>query len=1826
MSETSTPSKCFLVRGRLNSKINREKELNQDLGLDGFFKLDMSSGASIDLSPQADRSDESPGHRFEMQEGDVARLELSDGTELFLTPESLSEIYAGQSENRGGSDDEDLVTITSDLPSLEGERGLFSRLLKKLDIFNLKEKFEGEIVSRVGQEAIRALARKIEKGIIQDGGLFYASDIREQLIETKKTEQWKEAHFQPVPVSEIDISQPILVFIHGTFSSTAGGFSELLTDDTDGFWKELTSKFGSQIYAYDHRTLTESPIENARALCHSLPAGARLHLITHSRGGLVGEFLARGQSTRHEGKVFSPEELSLFSGQDVDGNIIERAFDWLTSRGAADNIYEQHLKELQSLDHELREKNLVIERFVRVACPARGTTLASGRLDVTLNIVLHAIGLIPGFFGSPIYSAVKTLLIAAVKDRTDPEAFPGLEAQMPRSPQIQLLNQRFLNGLDLSSSAHLAVIASDYEPTNKHRFYDWLVDLFYKGPNDLVVNFASMDGGVYRDELVPTMIPNRNVMHTNYFADQKVRDGIRALIVAGEDKPSGFQYLPRNTKALKRSRGIEIKPDSPCVIVVPGISGSNLRVDDDRVWVDKSDLMRGAFRKLDINSPHTISPDGPHKDSYQRLIEYLKESHKVVPFSYDWRKSILDAGDQLADEMKRQLQQTTGPVRIVAHSMGGLVCRAVMAEHHETWQEFSARKGARLIMLGTPNKGSHSILRLLVGQDSLINLLSLLDLSMSENDYLDILRKFPGVLELLPLSHDERAFEADLWNKFSSVMGRKWKAPTKTLLRKARKTWKTLESVSLDPEITLYVAGQARKTPCDYRVKGRLWKRLHFFASSRGDGRVLWSDGIPEGISHWYSPAKHGDLADHPRSFPAIVDLLEQGTTRLLPNRAWVSRGSEELTYLPPSHVPYLPPESEFGSIMMGGGSSIEDDPQSQLVTPTIRVSISHGNLIFCDQPVLVGHFINDPIEGSEGAIDQRLDGRLSERYRLGLYPERLNTSDLIRYSDQLGEFPGALVVGLGVMGELSPGKLTETLQTAFLRYSLETNEEAKGSLTAGLKLCALIPGAGVGGVSISDSIAAVLRAAIRANELLLSNPETDSLPLTEISFVEIYEDLAVEAQHFLLDLQDSPYFNEHITVEKRLVYGDGGLYRVSRGLDQSLWQRLRIAVDDGRMSFLPLSDRAGLPMITTSEERQAVDPFLRDVTRSTAADPDTGRVLHELLVPRALKSSSGDNRPLVLILDEQAAAYPWEILQYHEGESDRAMALRSPMVRQLSSPLVLRPKLCRNGKALIIADPTSDFPPLFGAQREGRAVRDLLEKKHLKATFEVSLHEKPDAQTVIRELMSREHHILHLAGHGVFEYVPKNLTAGEETPAPVSGMVIGDGLFLTPSLIERMPGTPEFVFINCCHLGNVDGDARPADFPAKPYQLAANLATQLINQGVRAVIAAGWAVDDQAALTFADCFYAEMMKGTNFGQSVFRARQRTHERHPSRNTWAAYQCYGDPSYVFTSHEVSSETEKIPDPVSLSEAIVCTANIGQKAKTLRGHCTTCVVENLIEFLEKLPADWRSNGKFAMTLGDTWIQLDELERAIEAYDLAQASGDSQITLRAIEKQAKNRARLTLKMVGQGDGGSTELKKSRAILKQCDQQIAKLEKQFGPTARRSACRGSIAKHAALLEATLGEAKSCEAPLRLMEEHYRKSFEQTRKDKGFIPYPLNNLLLAIFLRNPDNEEERSKDFRELLSFSKTLAGEDLIDMGELFWERAARPQQYALEALFNHSLKENIHNHAQSYLQVLKTAGSPRQINLVTHDLMIAETILRHKGQEDFAGWIEQLRAQI
>jgi CHAT domain-containing protein len=173
---------------------------------------------------------------------------------------------------------------------------------------------------------------------------------------------------------------------------------------------------------------------------------------------------------------------------------------------------------------------------------------------------------------------------------------------------------------------------------------------------------------------------------------------------------------------------------------------------------------------------------------------------------------------------------------------------------------------------------------------------------------------------------------------------------------------------------------------------------------------------------------------------------------------------------------------------------------------------------------------------------------------------------------------------------------------------------------------------------------------------------------------------------------------------------------------------------------------------------------------------------------------------------------------------------------------------------------------------------------RYLSDSHEVRDIYDANGQEIFEALFDGCYRFIHLAGHGMVKGKGGNFT----------GMVLGPKIFLTSAQVSKMRRVPEFVFLNCCHLGSMAEDAEP-----RWGELAASLATQFIEMGCKAVIAAGWAVDDRAANTFACVIYENMLKEARFSLAVQQARCETYRLHPSSNIWGAFQAYGDERHRF---------------------------------------------------------------------------------------------------------------------------------------------------------------------------------------------------------------------------------------------------------------------------------------------------------------------------------------
>lgn len=216
---------------------------------------------------------------------------------------------------------------------------------------------------------------------------------------------------------------------------------------------------------------------------------------------------------------------------------------------------------------------------------------------------------------------------------------------------------------------------------------------------------------------------------------------------------------------------------SPPIVFVPGVAGSHL-VDaaGDEAWIDclgdHTDLGLPPDGSTTIHADEVLQYDtcagvydNHDTDAYGPFIDALKargmreydgartpsrwttagcdtsqrSNHpNLFLFPYDWRSSNAVSARKLADFMGCVREFYTGPVVLVAHSMGGLVSRRYVLDHPEGTSHVRD-----LITIGTPWLGAPKLLRAEETGDFIPNL-------MFNSTVRRIIPTMPGPGELLP--------------------------------------------------------------------------------------------------------------------------------------------------------------------------------------------------------------------------------------------------------------------------------------------------------------------------------------------------------------------------------------------------------------------------------------------------------------------------------------------------------------------------------------------------------------------------------------------------------------------------------------------------------------------------------------------------------------------------------------------------------------------------------------------------------------------------------------------------------------------------------------------------------------------------------------------------------------------------------------------------------------------------------------------------------------------------------------------------------------------
>jgi hypothetical protein len=759
-----------------------------------------------------------------------------------------------------------------------------------------------------------------------------------------------------------------------------------------------------------------------------------------------------------------------------------------------------------------------------------------------------------------------------------------------------------------------------------------------------------------------------------------------------------------------------------------------------------------------------------------------------------------------------------------------------------------------------------------------------------------------------------------------------------------------------------------------------------------------------------------------------------------------------------------------------------------------IDLCVVHGHLAFARFPVLVGHYVGDAFAGTEARVDRALDGRLAERRKLGLYPGRIGANAVLLHSDC--KPPGAVVVGLGQPADLSIGMLRETLRQGVLAYMVATRDRGCASAAVSnpameLGLSCLLVGSGAGGVDRVSCVQALLQAVAQANAMLGRLP---SPGLRALEIIELFEDRAYETARVARKAIDGdPVLKSVFSPQVGFKPRGGGRPAGPLGQDPNWWQPIQITMPsdpkDRSLLFTIGGGFARAEARTIAANLDIVEPLLRRSARNIDIDgspTSPGRILFELLWPDSLKQRSAEEQHRRLILDEQSAAFPWELLDDRRpwtSDDDVVStdavpverpppAVRSGLVRQLlqfrSAEKVVA--VAGKPKALIIADPGADppsgFPRLEGAQREADEIAKLLQPTHDVTPLKTKA---ATPEQVFKQLLGQAWEIVHISAHGVVDYA---MSGGDDEKR--TGIVLSDTVVMGPAELSRLPVSPSIFFVNCCNLGTInaadENNARQEALEGRP-ELAASVAVQLIQNGVRCVIVAGWEVNDDAAAAFGKTFYREMLAGASFGDATLKARQAAYR--PNDNTWGAFQCYGDPDYRLRRMAAQPPTSDGGDQfVGVSEATVAAEQIRDDVNVGLERATHELNEQRSRLAEiETEAEhkgWYKQAQLRAALGEARAELGDLPESIAHYAAALTSNKAAFSVRAVEQLANLSSRNAVRTF-RAQPDDDQRAKAIATVEDCLRKLELLTDAVGRTPERLSLQASCWKRLAQIRSS-------------------------------------------------------------------------------------------------------------------------------------------------------------
>lgn len=371
------------------------------------------------------------------------------------------------------------------------------------------------IIGAIAGKAVAYVLRFAAKPILNKASQFLERNIAEGVVHITGADSTKWTTLDAkssVPIPKTGTPK-VLLFVHGTFSSTLGSFGALSTFDEGKQFLQQALENYDLVLGWNHRTLSVAPDKNAADFhdwlqAQKWPSPPVIDAIAYSRGGLVFRSLV-------EDLLPNDKKNRVTIGQAI--------FVGCTNGGT----------QLANPDNWHRLADVYVNL---AAAGARALTVVPG-MNVAGMILGEAIGGLGGL--------LKVLATSATTDN----AIPGLAAMSPIGPFIKRINSKQA-GQPMPKDVRYYAITSNFDPdeaeaearTNEMpaglalKLADKVVDAMQRRNNDLVVNVDAMtqidpDLGTYVRERLDYGT-NGHVHHCCYFAQEETVSSLSQWLLA----------------------------------------------------------------------------------------------------------------------------------------------------------------------------------------------------------------------------------------------------------------------------------------------------------------------------------------------------------------------------------------------------------------------------------------------------------------------------------------------------------------------------------------------------------------------------------------------------------------------------------------------------------------------------------------------------------------------------------------------------------------------------------------------------------------------------------------------------------------------------------------------------------------------------------------------------------------------------------------------------------------------------------------------------------------------------------------------------------------------------------------------------------------------------------------------------------------------------------------------------------------------------------------------------------------------------------------------